>query len=44
MEDGWVPGINLFEVEDAIKKGTIIMNLLSVLPPFAILISGRCAE
>lgn len=31
-EDGWVPGKNLFEVEEAIKKGTIIMNLLSVLP------------
>jgi len=30
QEDGWVPGKNLFEVEEAIKKGTIIMNLLSV--------------
>ena len=30
-EDGWVPGKNLFEVEEAIKRGTIIMNLLSVL-------------
>ena len=30
QEDGWVPGKNLFEVEEAIKRGTIIMNLLSV--------------
>jgi ketol-acid reductoisomerase len=30
QEDGWVPGKNLFDVEEAIKKGTIIMNLLSV--------------
>ena len=30
VEDGWVPGKNLFEVEEAIKKGTIVMNLLSV--------------
>ena len=30
LEDGWVPGKNLFEVEEAIKKGTIVMNLLSV--------------
>jgi ketol-acid reductoisomerase len=30
QEDGWVPGKNLFEVEEAIKKGTIVMNLLSV--------------
>jgi len=30
VEDGWVPGKNLFEIEEAIKKGTIIMNLLSV--------------
>lgn len=29
QEDGWVPGENLFGVEEAIKKGTIIMNLLS---------------
>lgn len=29
IEDGWVPGENLFEVEDAIKKGTYVMNLLS---------------
>jgi ketol-acid reductoisomerase len=30
QEDGWVPGKNLFDVEEAIKKGTIVMNLLSV--------------
>ena len=30
QEDGWVPGKNLFEVEEAIKRGTIVMNLLSV--------------
>ena len=29
IEDGWVPGENLFEVEEAIKKGTYVMNLLS---------------
>ena len=29
QQDGWVPGTNLFEVEEAIQKGTIIMNLLS---------------
>jgi ketol-acid reductoisomerase len=29
MDDGWVPGKNLFEVDEAIKKGTIVMNLLS---------------
>ncbi|BFZ54500.1 Bifunctional acetohydroxyacid reductoisomerase [Savitreella phatthalungensis] len=29
QEDGWVPGKNLFTVEEAINKGTIIMNLLS---------------
>ncbi|KAI9690755.1 MAG: Bifunctional acetohydroxyacid reductoisomerase [Bogoriella megaspora] len=28
-QDGWVPGENLFEVDEAISKGTIIMNLLS---------------
>ncbi|PPQ95725.1 hypothetical protein CVT26_008368 [Gymnopilus dilepis] len=27
--DGWVPGETLFPIEEAIKKGTIIMNLLS---------------
>ncbi|KAJ7454827.1 6-phosphogluconate dehydrogenase [Mycena latifolia] len=29
MEDGWVPGETLFPIEEAIGKGTIIMNLLS---------------
>ncbi|KAK7698698.1 Bifunctional acetohydroxyacid reductoisomerase [Diaporthe eres] len=29
IQDGWVPGKNLFEVDEAISKGTIIMNLLS---------------
>ena len=29
IEDGWVPGENLFDVNEAISKGTIIMNLLS---------------
>ncbi|KZP27431.1 ketol-acid reductoisomerase [Athelia psychrophila] len=29
QEDGWVPGENLFPIEEAINKGTIIMNLLS---------------
>ncbi|PGH00342.1 ketol-acid reductoisomerase, mitochondrial [Blastomyces parvus] len=29
IADGWVPGKNLFEVNDAIKRGTIVMNLLS---------------
>ncbi|KAG8854855.1 Bifunctional acetohydroxyacid reductoisomerase [Serendipita sp. 405] len=29
IEDGWVPGETLFPIEEAIKKGTIIMNLLS---------------
>ncbi|KAG4217614.1 hypothetical protein PC116_g33906, partial [Phytophthora cactorum] len=28
-QDGWVPGKNLFEVDEAISKGTIVMNLLS---------------
>jgi len=28
-QDGWVAGKNLFEVDEAISKGTIIMNLLS---------------
>ncbi|KAK5112550.1 Acetolactate synthase, mitochondrial [Meristemomyces frigidus] len=28
-QDGWVPGTNLFDVDEAIGKGTIIMNLLS---------------
>jgi ketol-acid reductoisomerase len=29
VSDGWVPGETLFEIEEACKKGTIIMNLLS---------------
>ncbi|EDK37431.2 hypothetical protein PGUG_01529, partial [Meyerozyma guilliermondii ATCC 6260] len=29
IEDGWVPGENLFEVNEAINKGTYVMNLLS---------------
>lgn len=29
QQDGWVPGKNLFEVDEAIGKGTIVMNLLS---------------
>lgn len=28
-KDGWVPGQNLFEMEEAIKRGSIVMNLLS---------------
>ena len=29
QEDGWVPGETLFPIEEAINRGTIIMNLLS---------------
>ncbi len=29
QQDGWVPGKNLFEVDEAISRGTIVMNLLS---------------
>ena len=29
VKDGWVPGETLFSIEDAVKKGTIIMCLLS---------------
>lgn len=29
QNNGWVPGQNLFEIEDAISRGSIIMNLLS---------------
>lgn len=29
LEDGWVPGKNLFNVDEASKRGTIIMYLLS---------------
>lgn len=29
LQDGWVEGKNLFEVDEAITRGTIVMNLLS---------------
>jgi len=29
QEDGWVPGETLFSIEEAINRGTIVMNLLS---------------
>lgn len=29
QQDGWVEGKNLFDIDEAIGKGTIIMNLLS---------------
>lgn len=29
IQDGWIPGKNLFEVKEAIERGTVIMNLLS---------------
>lgn len=29
IEDGWVPGKNLFDVDEAISRGTIVMDLLS---------------
>lgn len=29
VADGWVEGENLFEIEEAAKRGTILMNLLS---------------
>ncbi|KAG0172538.1 Bifunctional acetohydroxyacid reductoisomerase [Apophysomyces sp. BC1034] len=29
IEEGWVPGKNLFPVLDAVDKGTVVMNLLS---------------
>lgn len=29
VQDGWVPGTNLFDIDEAINKGTIVMNLLS---------------
>ncbi|CAN6596469.1 ketol-acid reductoisomerase, mitochondrial [Trichomonascus vanleenenianus] len=29
LDDGWVEGENLFEVKEAINRGTIVMNLLS---------------
>ncbi|RCI09256.1 hypothetical protein L249_1571 [Ophiocordyceps polyrhachis-furcata BCC 54312] len=29
VNDGWVPGKTLFEVDEAISRGTVVMNLLS---------------
>ncbi|MCJ1294330.1 Bifunctional acetohydroxyacid reductoisomerase [Xylographa carneopallida] len=29
QQDGWIPGTNLFEMDEAISRGTIVMNLLS---------------
>ncbi|CAG8548701.1 3982_t:CDS:2 [Diversispora eburnea] len=29
LQDGWVPGKDLFNIEEALKKGTIVGNLLS---------------
>ncbi|KAF2458502.1 ketol-acid reductoisomerase [Lineolata rhizophorae] len=29
QQDGWIPGTNLFDVDEAIERGTIVMNLLS---------------
>lgn len=29
IQDGWVPGKNLFDVDEAISRGSVIMNLLS---------------
>ncbi len=29
VDDGWVPGETLFEIEEACERGTILMNLLS---------------
>lgn len=29
LSDGWEENVNLFEMEDALKKGTVLMNLLS---------------
>jgi ketol-acid reductoisomerase len=29
VQDGWQPGVNLFEIDEAVQKGTIVMNLLS---------------
>ncbi|KAG1467552.1 hypothetical protein G6F56_004354 [Rhizopus delemar] len=29
IDEGWVPGKNLFPVLDAVDKGTVVMNLLS---------------
>ena len=32
VADGWVPGVNLFEIEEACEKGTIIQFLVSMRP------------
>lgn len=29
VQDGWVPGVNLFGVDEAVSRGTVVMNLLS---------------
>ncbi|GBG30902.1 Ketol-acid reductoisomerase [Hondaea fermentalgiana] len=29
IDDGWVPGTNLFDIDEALSKGTVIMYLLS---------------
>ena len=29
QQDGWVAGTNLFDIDEAISRGTVIMNLLS---------------
>ncbi|YBU88079.1 MAG: ketol-acid reductoisomerase [Candidatus Walczuchella monophlebidarum] len=29
LKDGWIEGKNLFDIEEAVSRGTIIMNLLS---------------
>ena len=29
VQDGWQPGVNLFEIDEAVQRGTIVMNLLS---------------
>lgn len=29
IQDGWIPGKNLFDLTEAVQKGTIVMNLLS---------------
>jgi ketol-acid reductoisomerase len=29
LDDGWVPGKNLFGIDEAIGKATVVMNLLS---------------
>jgi ketol-acid reductoisomerase len=44
QEDGWVPGKNLFEIDEAIKRGTIVMNLLSVTLLYTELTPGCCTK